>query len=395
MSNKLYLRRLVLFIAIYAVGAYALALYSSKTVSADNPSSLNSRAFGTRALYRYYGLYFDVKRSEKPWTSLTSSTKVLVVTAPYARPPNAKEANHLQQWLQAGGVLIYCPSVDVSKRSVLPSPLNDIAVQAEQQAYTIPVTNHGSPLLTDVHSLVWHTVNRLTLNSQSFVPLITDGYGCLAAVAAVGKGQIIALADSQFVSNKNIGLGDNAILAYNLVARSNSKGQGTITFDEYHHGVGFAPVENARGEGLPVILWDASPANLRISLELCVAILALLAVNSNCVLGPKYRLVPTTEQNTHNLVRGVASLMKRARADSIALEVLTSDLKQAVIARFNLPPEADLPEIAAALHRSNSPIADELGTLFVQLTTAAATPPRDLNKLLMQLERMRRTITVD
>ncbi len=395
MQNQRYIRQLLILIALYSVGAYSLALYSAKTVTADNPSSLNSHSFGTRALYQFYGLYFHVQRLETPWTAVNNQTKVLVVTAPYTRRPRSKEARHLQSWLQHGGVMIYCPSPYSDDDAKLPQPADDITTKISEPGGVIAITSHSTPLLTNVNKLIWHSNNRLVLHSHTFVPIVNDVHGCLAAVAKVGNGEIIALADSQFVSNKNIAQGDNAIFAYNLVAHTLTQRDGLVTFDEYHHGVGFAEQESTHRKSFLAFLWRTAPSNLHVAFGIAIVILVLMALNGNRVLGPKYELQPPIDDNSRNIVRGVATLMRRAGADSIALEVLTADLKDAVIDRFDLDAGLDLLDIVAVLRRQHSPLAEELGTLFVQLSAAAASPPRDINNLLMQLERMRRMVTVD
>jgi hypothetical protein len=88
--------------------------------------------------------------------------------------------------------------------------------------------------------------------------------------------------------------------------------------------------------------------------------------------------------------------MKRAAADGTAIEILTADLRTAVRTRFDIAPDVDVPEIVAAVQRQNSVIGQELGTLFVQLTSASSvSSPRETVMLLARLEHMRRMITVD
>ncbi len=396
MKQQSYGRRLLLFVVVYSVGTYALAAISARTVTADNPSSLNSQAYGIRALYRFYGIYFHVERSTKDWNSVSSQTSAIVVTAPFRRSPSAGEAAHLENWIDHGGTLIYCPTIRREPLNQLPAPANNVSLQIAVDADTILVNNNSSPILKNVHTLHWQTTKRLVTYPTKFLPLVADKYGVLAAVAHVGKGKVIILADSNLVSNKNIALGDNAVFAYNLVSTSADGGVPHILFDEYHHGVGFSTGNKTEQESFPVFLWRTAPANLKDAFAIALAILVVTTLSANCILGPREQLYQAESMNALNIVHGVAGLMKRAAADATAMEILTADLRTAVRNRFDLAPDVDVPGIVAAVQSQNSVIGQELGTLFVQLTSASAvSSPRETGMLLARLERMRRMITVD
>jgi hypothetical protein len=378
------------------VGTYALAAISARTVTADNPSSLNSQAYGIRALYRFYGIYFHVERSAKDWNSVSSQSSAIVVTSPFRRSPSAGEAAHLEKWIDHGGTLIYCPTDRNKASDQLPAPANNVSLQNAVAADTIPISNNQSPILKNVHILHWQTTKRIVTYGNRFLPLVADKYGMLAAVANVGKGRVIILADSNLVSNKDIALGDNAVFAYNLVSTSAHGGVPHILFDEYHHGVGFSTGDQAGQESFPVFLWRTAPTSMKDAFAIALAILVVTTLSANCILGPREPLYQAESMNALNIVHGVSRLMKRAAADGTAIEILTADLRTAVRTRFDIAPDVDVPEIVAAVQRQNSVIGQELGTLFVQLTSASSvSSPRETVMLLARLEHMRRMITVD
>jgi len=127
----------------------------------------------------------------------------------------------------------------------------------------------------------------------------------------VGKGKIIALANSLCLANGYIDAGDNAQLAVNLLqlAPKNSK----CLFDEFHH-----DVKGPGGFKLQDTGWGRS--------FIAILIIGLLAVYSRAVRFIPARIFPAPERRSQvEYLRSMAQILRRARALKIVGRIILRD----------------------------------------------------------------------
>jgi hypothetical protein len=130
-----------------------------------------------------------------------------------------------------------------------------------------------------------------------------------------GSGQIVFLADPYIVANGGIALADNAKLAVNIV----STADGTIAFDEYHHGHGSNNNQLfAYFEGTPVTA---------IFLQIFMVAALVLISQSRRFARP----VPEPEPSRLSkleYVEAMAELQQRTKAYDLAIENIYTDFRR-------------------------------------------------------------------
>jgi len=90
-------------------------------------------------------------------------------------------------------------------------------------------------LFKDIKSLALPDMRRFSMWSMKWEPLVIDSQGTSALSRKIGKGHIVLMSDSGFLSNLKLREGDNGAFIYRLVAHF--AGDGAVYFDEYHHGI--------------------------------------------------------------------------------------------------------------------------------------------------------------
>ncbi|HKP69378.1 MAG TPA: DUF4350 domain-containing protein [Pyrinomonadaceae bacterium] len=145
----------------------------------------------------------------------------------------------------------------------------------------------------------------------------------LLVEAPFAAGRIILLSDPYIVSNNGISLVDNSRLAINIVTSR----EGTIAFDEYHHGYG---ADNNRlfqyFEGTPVIA---------IFLQ-CGLLVALVLFSQSRRFA---RAIPEPEPDRLSkleYVSAMAELQQRTQAYDLAIENIYADFRRRVCALIGL-----------------------------------------------------------
>jgi hypothetical protein len=135
-----------------------------------------------------------------------------------------------------------------------------------------------------------------------------------------GSGEIVYMTDPYMVSNAGIRLVDNAQMAINAVAARD----GTIAFDEYHHGYG-------TNENRMLAYFAGTPV-VAIFVQLALLIGVVLFTQSRRFA----RALPASEPNRLSkleYVSAMAELQQRTRAYDLALENIYSEFRR-TMARF-------------------------------------------------------------
>lgn len=147
-------------------------------------------------------------------------------------------------------------------------------------------------------------------------PLVQAGGETVALEVPWGQGRLIALGDPGFVSNRAQRQSDNAVWLARLCA---GWGQGSVWWDEYHHGFG-----QARGAA------DLSLSFLRTPWGWCV--LQLLAAGACYALLYRRRMgrvqepAPPRRRGAVSLIEARAGLFRAARARRLAADLMVQNL---------------------------------------------------------------------
>ncbi len=167
-----------------------------------------------------------------------------------------------------------------------------------------------------------------------------------------GRGKIVFLSDPYIISNGGLGLVDNAQLGINIV----SAGDGTIAFDEYHHGYG--------SENNALFAYFAGTPVIPIFLQ-CVALIAVILFSNSRRFA---RALPEREPNRLSkleYVSAMAELQQRTKGYDLAIENIYHDFRRRVarlvgVDNFTADRTAIAALVAERLPSENSNEIDEV-----------------------------------
>lgn len=134
-----------------------------------------------------------------------------------------------------------------------------------------------------------------------------------------GAGQIVYLSDPYIVSNAGVNLADNAQAAINIVVSRGDDNNGTIAFDEFHHGYG-------AGENRLLAYFAETPVPA-IFAQVVLLVAVVLFTRSRRFA----RALPAREPNRLSkleYVAAMAELQRRTRAYDLALENIYSEFRR-------------------------------------------------------------------
>ncbi len=182
---------------------------------------------------------------------------------------------------------------------------------------------------------------------------LTGTRGHLLVEAPFAEGRVIVLSDPYIVSNAGIGLVDNSRLAINLVTSRD----GTIAFDEYHHGFG-------SNNNRLFQYFDGTPV-LSIFLQLGLLAALVFVSQSRRFARP----IPETDPSRLSkleYISAMAQLQQRTRAYDLAIENIYSDFRRRVCGLLGLDNTVSTRrEIAIRIHERTGHDATEIeGLMF-------------------------------
>ena len=334
-----------------------------------NPSITNDRASGSKGVYEWTAkLGYRPAAWRQNWSRLTASEPgVLLIIDPQVNETmmsltggggdesdrtrlTAPDAAALKHWLTAGK-----GHTAILLSSRLPSGQSGPKASSEDQdsfadaldlvvESASPATGRTefAPLLplTDTQGILSvhaEAQARIARQKGDGLALFGDSAGPLALEVPVGRGRLIAIADSGLFSNENLGKSENSVLLANLLAHYARSGA-PILFDEYHHG-------DAAGDPNGS-LWDVFGRPLQLALiQLFLASICLLFLLGGR-FGPPVPLNRAVARNSAEYVVSVASLYRRAEASGTALETLYRQFLRDICGRLALPPDVNLERLA-------------------------------------------------
>jgi len=232
-----------------------------------DPSYTNDRASGSRGAFVWaQTLGYEPVPWRQSWSRLSPSENgVLLVIAPSVQETlvtltgtngqngdktqlTAQDAIRLRRWLNLGAghtAILLSSRLGSGQSNAKPSSDEpdsfgdalDLVVEAASPdtgrtefAPLQPVADTQGIL--SVHS---SSGSRIKRTRPDGFALFGDSAGPLALEIPVGRGRLIAIADDDLFSNRQLPRSENAVLLANLLAHYGHPG-GRVLFDEYHHG---------------------------------------------------------------------------------------------------------------------------------------------------------------
>ena len=321
-------------------------------------TTYSTRPNGTMACYLLFERFdIDVRRSERPLLDETLKKCDVVVLLDPLVPIEDGERIALRSWVRSGGVLVYSRSRYAFVRS-LGSPDDDTREHTRSTRPARATTAHRAPaaplpLARDVSATRFDTYDTVELDDygplegdREGTALFADEAGTRIVSHRIGRGAVIVLADSSFLTNKYFGDEDNAVLAANLVEYALAHAQGArVAFDEYHVGFG------RRASGFSLLRTSLVRTTPGWSMLCLMTAGVLFLVYQGRRFGTRYPPTRVRRRTKLEYVRSVGATYRSARAHGLTFELIYGWFRRTLTAAVGLPPSAPVDVLAAAIAR--------------------------------------------
>ena len=384
-----------------------------------DPSVFNDRASGTKGLFDWVRALGDRPTVwRQGWGDLDQSkASLLIVSAPHAQADvspltgsaddsdahadksilSPSDATALLAWLRAGHTAILMasrlPTGHVAGQKGGTPTFGDALDLTANSALRAGRVEFG-PLqpvpqtrgVISVHRDAASTDSRLRRTAPDALALFGDANGPFVLSLPVGRGCLVAIADSGFASNRNLPRSENAVFLAHIIAQAVPPG-GVVLFDEYHHG------DIALASGATIWTAIGRPAQL----ALTQALLALLLVAGVVAVrfGQPVPLGRGQSRTSVEYVASLAGLYRRAKASPAALETLYRQFLRDLSARLALAPNVSLEQLSEVAARHGGVDKEALRRLLAtceqRLDSGAVTKP-ELLDLTRQMEAVRKDL---
>jgi hypothetical protein len=338
-------------IVLVAVGAallIAIAFARSASESKAVPSvysTFDTGINGYRAVYNVLAARgVAVQRAELDLGLLDPAVRTLVIATvqPERTLPNTRDAVPLttrdlpllEDFMRRGGRLV-----------VLDTDIGDPGDEKLGLPAVRNVTHASSAVvLADVAATAGVRTVRAAVtvafpfDIRKAVPLLATEKGVVALEYPFGKGEMIAIAAPDVLSNANLAQNDNAQFAFDVLG-----GHGPVAFDERVHGY----VDEDKS------FWAALPAPVHTAVWIVVAIVLLGLIGANVRFAAPLWADPPDERDSSQYLTAMASLLRRAHAVRSAVSVFTADAFRRARLRYGLPPQADAAAIVQRTERDD------------------------------------------
>ncbi len=381
-----------------------------------DPSVFNDRASGTKGLFDWVGARgYHAVVWRQGWKDLGhGSASLLIVADPRAQAEPSpltggedESAAHADQsllapadaaallsWLRTGHTAILMasrlPTGHVAGHKGGTQTFADALDLAADSAVRPGRVEYGPlqpvPQTRGVVSVHSDADSRLRRAAPDGIALFGDANGPLILWVPVGKGRLIAIADSRFASNRNLPRSENAVFLAHILAQAVPPG-GTVLFDEYHHG------DIALASGATIWTALGRPAQLAFT----QALLALLLVVGVVAVrfGKPVPLGRGQSRTSVEYVASLAGLYQRAKASPAALETIYRQFLRDLSARLALAPNVSLEQLSAVAARHGGVDKEALRRLLAaceQRLDSGAVSEKELLDLTRQMEAVRKDL---
>lgn len=333
---------------------------SEKTGSlAENPSTFFNAPHGVKAAYLALSERgFAVERIRRPLLAANlDGLSGLVILDPVS-PLLQVEDESLRAWVKAGGRLLvappdFAPGKDPDKEASLTDWFQFQAPLMQGQRREVQELPTDADLLEGVGQLAFKGPRRLeskapfaeSLHVDDVRTLAQDADGGLLAAGTLGEGQIVVLADPYPMTNEGLRDPDNDLLLANLASWL-AADEGSIGFDEYHHG--FVAREMSPVAILRLLL--SGPWALAVAQAALAGMLALWAAGAR--FGKPRDLVRGSRRRQREFAQAAGGLLAEARATRFLYETLARSYRERMCRTLKLPVDIEDRELVRALRRA-------------------------------------------
>lgn len=355
-TNAFYIRALL---GVVAFTALIIALFGRKSGGSSDfwlPSSFNAGPRGHKALYTALeDLHWPVGRWQGSSRELSGTHQVLLLARNALGrryPLQPLEIEQLLHWVSAGNTLIllgdFAESADakplleaIGFRHLTPVTAGNRLY--EQSSEMLSRERPGMTLQANApgnHPLRISIENTYPLPrpSDQATTLITDGKADYAIEQAHGAGRIVVIASASLLDNTFLSQADNLPFVIELLQPRGQMPE-KIWFEEAHHGyrTTFALTDLFQQPGVQLA-----------SAQLAFGLLVFLS-SQLMRFGPVRPLHRKIPRSTLEFVYSLANLYRRADIRNDIVSGLFRDTHQAILRRFNLPPETSHEVLARQL----------------------------------------------
>lgn len=340
---------------------------------APNPLDAGTSSFsaGPRGMKAAYltlrELGYDVERSIEPMTTLRAEPSATTLILSGQEPPSEQDKRAFRAFVDQGGTLVAIGGNGGSAVGLVvpsdakPPLLFDDSIKTFQPL--VP-----SPLVRGAGEITMRAVGERVILPGTYVPL----YGAsldnpVVAVASIGKGRVVWLADTTPLANGQLDEAGNLRFVLNVVGAPSER---RVVFDEHYQGHKRSLASYTAGTPLP---WIALQAGF-----IGIAVLLTHSRRPGPVRAP--HADPRT--SPMEFVEMLGTLYKRAGARQAAVNTARMRLRRAIALRCGVPVTTDdetLARVAGSKLRTDpAPIA----RLLADADTAAAAPQLDTARAL-------------
>lgn len=339
---------LIVGIVVVAVVGALLTQSDQKQWTRYTGSTYSSGPRGCKALYVLLEeLQLPVMRLRRPLLRLSACRGVLVIAGPSLVPFEKREIASLKKWVREGNQLIIFDGVrslsflrepsDSSRNSPrkssirpsLHSPSSSFGLKIKEHTGTSPSTLTVTlPGMKGTARIRVSGVTRWSGVPKGWTELVGDPEGPIFVSRKLGKGGVVAIADSSFPSNRQLSQEQNLRMVLALLLAERKPEQ--ILFEEYHH-----------GHGISESFWSHAGSSV-LALVLVQSLLGfgLFFFSKRAQQGGRYRSL-TAERGRSSLeyVDSMATLYKSSGAGALALESVLRRVLQLISRRAGIQPK--------------------------------------------------------
>jgi hypothetical protein len=330
---------LAVFAAIVTLNVGSRILHSLTGGSPGGPTS-SSYATGTDGLGAYFSLLaaeghpVDRLRAYPAKTTFAADSTAVVLDPGFV---GANDALALREFVEQGGRLVIGGAEPSVWLRVLLSPAPEWSETGLTNAHVLaPVPElAGDTQLRSANNGSWD-------DAGAALPVYGTTKGSLVAVASLGLGRVIFLADASVLQNQYLGKADNARFG---LAAAGAPTRPVVFFESYH---GYGPASG----------WDSIPTRWYLLLGgLALAAFALMIARGRR-LGPPEAESRELPPPRRAYVDSLAGILARTKRPAEALEPVRAEAQARVARRAGLTDEATVEAIEAAARRIGLPDAE-------------------------------------
>lgn len=363
-SNAFYIRALL---GVVAITALVIVLFGRKQSGSTDfwlPSSFNAAPRGHKALYTTLDdLHWPVARWQSSYRDLSGTGQVLLLarnSMSRRYPLQPTEIDQLLRWVEAGNRLILLGDfADAADARPLLEKIGFNQLPALTTSH--PIYEHGSNLLArergsltlNIITPMENSAGALKIQLESCAPLpplpasatvlCTNTQSTpYAAYLPYGQGGVAWVASASLIDNVFLSQALNLPFVLGLLQPHDQLPE-KIWFEEAHHGyrTTFALAELLEQPGVRL-------ASAQIAIGLLVFLSSQLVR-----FGPVRPLSRQTPRSTLEFIGSLANLYRRADIRNDIVRGLFHDTHQAILKRFDLPPDTNHDLLAQRLKETH------------------------------------------